>query len=164
MVNESGQLNCFINAIIQIFWHTEALKQLIAKFSSLKKTVDCSYREQALVEEVRAIFAEAYSLNASMQQHSHPEFPIVDVHKLRFELFKYDYDGLNNYDLYKKADAGEFMKALLEMLHFCCNPSSTKQNVDSECLDLSSQRCFVHQTVYLDDYTEAVCQCDQFKV
>ena len=125
MVNESGQLNCFINAIIQIFWHTDSLKQLIAEFSSLKKGLNTSYMEYALIEEVRVIFEKAYNLNKNSGQ-GNDSFPVVDVHKLRFELYKYDYDGHNNYDLYKKADAGEFMKCLLEMLHFCCNSNSSK--------------------------------------
>ena len=65
MINESGQLNCFINTIIQIFWHTDSLKQIIANFSGLMKSKQgqVGHKEHALMEEVRVIFEKAYDLN-----------------------------------------------------------------------------------------------------
>ena len=82
------------------------------------------------------------------------------MHKFRFELYKYDYLKQNNFDLYKKADASEFMQSVLELLHYCSSDATDIKSIDSTCGVNGVRKCPVHQTVHLNEYLGFACQCD----
>ena len=49
--------------------------------------------------------------------------PLLTPDELRREIFKFFYAKQNpeKFDLYKKADASEFLQTSLELIHFCLN-------------------------------------------
>jgi hypothetical protein len=61
--------------------------------------------------------------------------PEIKPDELRKELFKFYYATQNpeKFDLYQKADAAEFLQAVLELVHFCLNPNNAKKDIDDYC-------------------------------
>lgn len=51
------------------------------------------------------------------------------------------------------------MQCLLEILHFCLNPSKSKKSPDDSC----SNRCLIHKNVYLNSYFLKSCECSSLK-
>ena len=98
---------------------------------------------------------------------------------LRRELFKLYYATQNpeKFDLYKKADASEFLQSLLEMLHFCLNRNQTKENIDSFCGQLNNNSehmikqgrpcpntsCLIHQKMFQNVFVVKSCPCSPEK-
>ena len=86
---------------------------------------------------------------------------------LRRELFKFYYATQNpeKFDLYKKADASEFLQNMLELVHFSLNLNPEKKDSDSLCGSQSSgPPCLIHEKVFLNVYSESSCRCTPGKV
>lgn len=71
--------------------------------------------------------------------------PIICPDELRREMFKFFYAKQNpeKFDLYKKADASEFLQSSLELIHFCLNLNKEKIDVDSACCP-KMPKCLIH--------------------
>ena len=71
--------------------------------------------------------------------------PVLCPADLRREMFKFFYARQNpeKFDLYKKADASEFLQSALELIHFCLNENKDKTDVDSVC-GTKDKKCLVH--------------------
>ena len=91
LVNNTGQLNCFMNAVLQCVWNIDVFKKTIAQVRAKLNTVIEKSPEIAVLSEIIALFEEGqpkhYGLT-DLQQH-----PLIDSNRLRRELFKCYYGG-----------------------------------------------------------------------
>lgn len=85
---------------------------------------------------------------------------MLNVDKLRFELFKFYYATQNEFDLHKKADSSELLQQFLELFHLSLNISAESQTVDSIC----KPKCMIHRNTSLGLVTEKTCQCNPHAV
>lgn len=82
-----------------------------------------------------------------------PSEPILVPNELRREMFKFFYAKQNpeKFDLYKKADASEFLQSSLELIHFCLNLNKEKTDTDSAC----KPKCLIHQRLLLNIFSQS---------
>ena len=85
------------------------LKCFQLKKDQTKNGLKVDTQEYQVVDELITIFNIAHESHNDLNEKEEKDFPVLNVHKLRFEIYKYYYKQQNNFDLYKKADASEFM-------------------------------------------------------
>jgi len=61
------------------------------------------------------------------------KIPILDPKQIRIELFKHCYMSDQEYNLYGKGDASEFLQSFLELVHFGLNTNKT-ESVEDTCI------------------------------
>lgn len=107
--------------------------------------------------------SESQISNLSNYEKSAPKLNPDD---LRRELFKFFYATQNpeKFDLFKKADASEFLQSILELVHFSLNQNPEKKDSDSLCGTGKGDHCIIHDRMLLSVYSESSCRCNPSKV
>jgi len=150
------------------------------------------FKEFNLISQLKTIFEEATSYEKAIMQSleggpgapasgsssavkQHPQGqktePVIEPDDLRRELFKFYYatSDPEKFDLYKKADASEFLRCLLELLHFCLNKNSLKKDVDDRCglpVEGSTSEiqensmCTIHNKMHMRIIEKKSCKCN----
>ena len=109
--NKPIEYNCYLNSIVQAVWHTKGIANTLLSFK------DNSSDEAKVVQALIDLFTEAKEQNKAIQLSLDPKVessfkpPELKPDAIRVELFKQFYATQNpeKFDLYKKADAGEFL-------------------------------------------------------
>ena len=87
------------------------------------------YDENCVVGMIQSVFEEAVDQQEAMklslgdQKMAVAASPLLAPEYIHREIFKFYYATCNpeKFDLFQKADAYEFLQAVLELLHFCLN-------------------------------------------
>lgn len=110
LANESGQMNCFLNAALQLIWGLSLSKQKAGFIDFVKMPTDQG--PEVLRPLMRAMI-DLFKM-AGINNETAP--PILVSDRVRSELFKLFY-GQQVFDLNLKADAFEAFDFLLTCLH-----------------------------------------------
>lgn len=112
MANESGQMNCFLNAALQLIWGLSLGKQKAGFIDFVKMPTDQG--PLVLRPLMRAMVDLFRQAGDQIDITTAP--PILISDRVRSELFKLFY-GQQVFDLNLKADAFEAFDFLLTCLH-----------------------------------------------
>lgn len=168
--NSNNKLNCFVNSVVQVFWHVRALRESLEMLNGVRGNetgIEWQIVECLLVSHLfwltpsQDLFEQAVQKNTNeitVAEHEQQR-PLLSPDRLRLRIFEYKYNAGNQFDLFKKADCSELMQCLLELIHFCLNPTKSKKSIDDSC----GNRCLVHKNVYLNSYVVKSCECSSLK-
>ncbi len=103
--------------------------------------------------------SESQISNLSNYEKSAPKLNTDD---LRRELFKFFYATQNpeKFDLFKKADASEFLQSILELVHFSLNQNPEKTDADRLCGTGKCEHCRLHARMLLSVHSGSSCRCN----
>jgi hypothetical protein len=141
LLNPTGEKNCFLNTAIQVLWHLQSFRILVA-------SNPCSKRHSCVACELKRICLK-YSRKKETRAGG-----TVSTRRLRRELAKVD---RTKFEAKREADSVEALAAILGKLHASAVHDITEKASDIRCSPL----CTAHTTFGLSLVNLTSCGCGE---
>ena len=90
-----------------------------------------SVPEYIVLKSFADLFMDAHA--SYYAENRGKKLPVLDPKQIRIEVFKYFYQSDQQYNLFEKGDASEFLQSFLELVHFGLSKNPAKSNIDDTC-------------------------------